>query len=363
MFRTNKKFVASLLISSFISTQLPLTSMAAADTNMSQKSIYLNGKKISNPYGFAYDGTTYMPIWYVMKALENLGITSDWDGHRWNLTTPSTYSVDLSNIQPGQAPIRIYLNGTLIQNSPGIVKNDPYSGAPTTFVPIWYIMKILNRMNVESDWDGTNWNMTQNGSAKSAFINVPAVSQDPELYNGCEVTSLSMLLSAAGHPVDKMTLANEIPKDPTPIGYDSNGNIVSWGDPNVGFVGDITGKNPGYGVYHGPVYRLLNTILPGQAVDLTGSSFDDILRYIASGKPVVAWTTVTFSPTSSWVTWQGPNGPVRATFNEHAVLIVGFNDKQIFINNPLDGTAGEAVDRNQFMASWIQLGQQAVSFR
>jgi uncharacterized protein YvpB len=358
-----KKAISILFIAALLSTPLQNSTWAASDLNMTQKSIYLNGQEISHPFGFASDGTTYMPIWYVMQALNSLGISSDWDGQHWSLTTPSSYSVDFTNIQPGRAPLSIYLNGTLVQNSPCIVSNDPYSGKPTTFVPIWYIMKILNRMNVQSTWDGTNWNMTMNGVPKTYLINVPAESQDPELYNGCEVTSLSMLLTAAGHPVDKMTLANEIPKDTTPIVYDNNNRIISWGDPNVGFVGDITGKTPGYGVYHGPVFQLLNTILPGHAVDLTGSSFDQILNHVASGKPVVAWTTVNFSPTSSWVTWQGPNGPVHATFNEHAVLIVGFNEKQIFINNPLDGTAGEAVDRNQFIASWIQLGQQAVSYR
>lgn len=33
--------------------------------------------------------------------------------------------------------------------------------------------------------------------------------QNPELPNGCEVTSLSMVLTAAGYPVDKVELYEE----------------------------------------------------------------------------------------------------------------------------------------------------------
>jgi uncharacterized protein YvpB len=201
-----------------------------------------------------------------------------------------------------------------------------------------------------------------NTAPTSADIAVSAQSQNPELYNGCEITSLSMMLHTAGHPVDKMTLANEVTKDPTPETYNSDGSIASWGDPNSGFVGDITGANPGYGVYHGPIVNLVNQIMPGRGVDLSGDSFQTVLNHVAQGKPVIAWTTANFSPTSSWETWQGPHGPVRATFDEHVVLIVGFDATHIYINDPLDGTANKAVDRSQFEASWQQLGQQAVSY-
>jgi uncharacterized protein YvpB len=202
----------------------------------------------------------------------------------------------------------------------------------------------------------------QTQMSTSVKLSVPAQLQGPELYNGCEVTSLSMLLSAAGHPVDKMTLADSVKKDPTPATYDSNNNITAWGDPNLGFVGDVTGGNPGYGVYHGPVTQLLNSILPGRAQDLTGCTFDQVLARVASGHPVIAWTTDTFTPTSSWTTWQGPNGPVKATFDEHVVLIVGYDATHVYLNDPLDGTASKAVNRQSFLAAWQQLGNQAVTY-
>jgi uncharacterized protein YvpB len=198
--------------------------------------------------------------------------------------------------------------------------------------------------------------------APSALLTVQAQSQYPELYNGCEVTSLSMLLDAAGHPVDKIQLAESIAKDPTPEIKDDNGNIQSWGDPNRGFVGDITGGNPGYGVYHQPVFDLLNQIMSGSAMDLTGHSFTDLLQQVSSGVPVIVWTTTDFQPTHDWITWQSPDGLIHATLDEHVVLLVGYNDHQVFVNDPQDGSQAKPVDRSAFQASWEQLGRQAVTF-
>lgn len=203
----------------------------------------------------------------------------------------------------------------------------------------------------------------QQAASDKIYLDVQGQSQEPELYNGCEVTSLSMLLSAAGHPVDKSELADRIVKDSTPFIQDEDGNILQWGDPNDGFVGDITGQDPGYGVSHGPIAQLAASFLPDGAEDFTGSTFADILKTVASGRPVVVWATTEFQPTSARVKWQGPHGPVSATFDEHAVLLVGYDQQYLYINDPLDGAVGKAVDREQFAAAWEQLGKQAVTYK
>lgn len=172
-----------------------------------------------------------------------------------------------------------------------------------------------------------------------------------------------MLLHAAGKPVGKMELTKRMPKDPTPLQRRGR-DVIAWGNPNVGFVGDITGRTPGYGVYHGPVAKLLREYLPGKAVDLSGSSsFDPVLRYLDAGSPVLAWTTVRFVPVSAWDIWQSPSGAVRGTFQEHAVLIVGYEKDKLYINDPLDGTKAKAVNRSSFVAAWEQMGRQAVTYQ
>jgi uncharacterized protein YvpB len=181
------------------------------------------------------------------------------------------------------------------------------------------------------------------------------------------------LLAAERHPVGKMQLAAWVPRDPTPpvlkLAPDFHGNplleVVRWGNPNVGFVGSIRGQNGalGYGVYHGPMARLLDRVWPGSAWDLTGQPFSHILGVVADGIPVEVWTSFNFQPIREWVTWQSPEGPVRATPFEHAVLVVGYTPTTILINNPWGGIADEAVARAPFVTAWAQLGKQALTVR
>jgi uncharacterized protein YvpB len=221
-------------------------------------------------------------------------------------------------------------------------------------------MALPHRVSVNEN--ETSSPQAENPPPPSASLDVPAQHQLPELPNGCEVTSLSMLMTAVGDPIDKMTLAKEEPVDPTPIAYGPDGSISSWGDPNKGFVGKVNGY-PGYGIYHGPIVALINKILPGKAVDLTGHPFTDILGVVAHHRPVMVWTTADFQPTSDWVTWNSPDGPVHATFSEHAVLLVGYNSTQLIINDPLDGAKSKPVNRQSFIAAWQQLGRQAVTIQ
>lgn len=200
-----------------------------------------------------------------------------------------------------------------------------------------------------------------------ALLHVPAQSQLPALPNGCEVTSLSMLLTAVGHPVDKLTLAALQPTNSAQPIFGPHGHlfsdIVRWGDPNDSFVGAVAGygHGVGYGIYHGPLTRLADRLLPGRTVDLSGRPFNDVLAQVANGTPVVAWVTSQFKPTDDWVTWAGPHGPVHATQYEHAVLLVGFDDKSVYVNNPLTNSAGQRINRASFSNAWTQLGRQALS--
>src|SRR5690606_33787826 len=94
--------------------------------------------------------------------------------------------------------------------------------------------------------------------ALSAMIeDAPLVLQYPELPRGCEVTSLTMLLQFKGIDVDKVTLADQLLRDPSPIVYARGGGIASWGHPNIGFVGDITLDSEGFGIYHAALFPLL----------------------------------------------------------------------------------------------------------
>jgi uncharacterized protein YvpB len=196
------------------------------------------------------------------------------------------------------------------------------------------------------------------------LLNAPLISQNPELRRGCEVTSLAMMLQYAGVNVDKMTLAAQIQKDPTPYEY-INGTVY-FGNPNIGFVGDMYSfSNPGYGVYHGPIQALADRYLPGRAVDFSGSPFETIYQYLNNGKPVWVVNNVMFDavPPQDWKKWQTPTGPISITMKEHSVLVTGYDQNYIYFNDPLANIKNRKVSIAAFKRGWEQMGRQAISYR
>lgn len=196
---------------------------------------------------------------------------------------------------------------------------------------------------------------------ESVLLSAPVIRQNPELPRGCEITSLAMLLQYYGHDVSKMELLPRMKMDPTPIVWNADGSIRSWGDPNVGFVGDITLKAKGFGIYHKALFPLLEEYVPS-AVDLTDQPFSEIEQRLAEGAPVMVWTTSRYTVPDNWVEWESDSGPIRVTFSEHAVLMVGYDADHVYLNDPLSGKAQVKVNKEQFIASWEALGKQALSY-
>lgn len=70
-------------------------------------SISLDGKLVQKVDGFyqadpsTKQNTTYMPIWYVMQALNRSGFASHWDGTNWNLTGPAKAVVQMPTLTQG----------------------------------------------------------------------------------------------------------------------------------------------------------------------------------------------------------------------------------------------------------------------
>lgn len=197
----------------------------------------------------------------------------------------------------------------------------------------------------------------------SKLMYAPLVKQMPELPRGCEVTSLTMMLNYAGKKANKMTLAKEVKKDPTPYRYVDGKRY--FGNPHVGFVGDMYSfSKPGFGVFHRPIAALASTYMPNRIVNLSGQSFESVLNYVAAGRPVWVINTSTFNyvPGKYWQTWYTPQGPVRITYKEHSVLVTGYDSKYIYFNDPLDGKKNKRHPKSQFIQGWNQYGKQAISY-
>jgi len=197
-----------------------------------------------------------------------------------------------------------------------------------------------------------------NNDEKVILSNVPLIQQLPELERGCEVTSLAMMLQYAGVSADKMKLANEIKK----VNFIEDG---VRGNPNEGFVGNIyTFSESGYGVYHGPLFQLAKIYLPNKAVDLTGKSIEEIYKSVKAGQPAVMITNATFAPLDEdeFTIWETNSGDVSITYNEHCVVLVGYDKESVYIRDPLNDSLDVKVPREDFEQAWVQMGSQAISY-
>lgn len=192
-----------------------------------------------------------------------------------------------------------------------------------------------------------------------SVIKVEHISQMPELPTGCEATALTMLLNNYGYKISKTQVAKDLPKVALP--REKNGRMYG-GHPADGFVGDPFSNN-GYGVYSPPIVKTINKYIPDGAEDLTGKSFEDLLSVIDSGRPVMVWTTIgqkEIKLTRIWYTRNNEKFQWKAP--EHAVLLTGYDDKYVYVNDPLKNQ-GTKYDRAIFEKRWEGMGKMAVTIK
>lgn len=195
------------------------------------------------------------------------------------------------------------------------------------------------------------------------IMDIPVVSQLPELPRGCEVTSLAMLLQSAGVNVEKIELAKQIKKDPT-LFQIRNGQVF-FGHPNVGFIGDMYNRdNAGYGVYHKPIKELADEYLPTRTIDLTGREFKELEASLSNGFPVWVIINTRYKelPPEEFRTWNTPIGEVQITYREHSALITGYDKDYVYVNDPLTVEKNKKVPKKDFIDAWIQMGSQAITY-
>lgn len=189
---------------------------------------------------------------------------------------------------------------------------------------------------------------------ETKMLDVPLLNQmdQPYLKNGCEVTSLAMILEYSGLKVTKNQLANKIKTVPL---IDHNNRK---GNPNIGFVGNME-NGPGLSVYNGPIFDLAKKYVGKKAVNLTNSPFEDLLKKVAKGQPVWIISTINFEPGAKFEKWDTQQGTIYITNSGHSAVITGFDQKYIYVNDPY-GFKNRKLDREKFIDAWEEMGKQAI---
>jgi uncharacterized protein YvpB len=152
--------------------------------------------------------------------------------------------------------------------------------------------------------------------AGGSIFQLPAVYYRQEHSLSCEIAALKMALSVYGLNVAESELIAQLPFDHT-VKKDGK-----WGDPNVGFVGNIDGKMPvtGYGVYWDPIAQTASHYSNAEVMQFDAKK---LASEIKAGHPVIAWG---FVGMGKKLFWTAPSGKQIIAINgEHARTVVGFS--------------------------------------
>jgi len=198
-------------------------------------------------------------------------------------------------------------------------------------------------------------------SYTASFITQPeitklAVPANLQKYTlSCEAAALSMVLAYRGVDAGEDELLQKIGFDPN----GKKGNI--WGNPYVGFVGNVRGKQMvnGYGVYWEPIARAANNFRYSKSFE--NWTIKQLTESIQKSIPVIVWISIKGRSPTVWTTPSGDR--IKAVPDEHTVVVTGFtgppnNPTKIIVNDPLIGEA--YWDRASFEKKWSSLSNSGV---
>ncbi|MBT9154292.1 MAG: hypothetical protein DDT39_00963 [Firmicutes bacterium] len=186
--------------------------------------------------------------------------------------------------------------------------------------------------------------------------NVPLFSQHPRWPTGCEVVSLAKLAGFYGVHKSVDEWIELLPQGPLVW---RNGRLHGP-DPREMFAGSPHSRQS-FGVYHQPLLRMLEPYFGARIINMTKRPWEEYEAMVRAGNPVAVWGTISNLPvrrTDSWVTPQGE--VVHWNGNQHVMLLVGFSETSVLVNDPWTGTL-RRFDKNAFKQRWKALGRQGIA--
>lgn len=178
--------------------------------------------------------------------------------------------------------------------------------------------------------------LVKENEAKHTFYitNVPVINQYPDYPTGCESVALTILLNYYGVAVTPDNIISYLPKGDAPYSKDDK---LYGGNPELEFVGNPYGLNS-FGVYEKPLAEVANKFKPGIKI-ATGTDFDEIIKIVGSGKPVIVWTSMNLATpyiSKSWI-YEPTGETIYWKANEHAVVVIGYTSDKVIISDPIGG--------------------------
>jgi uncharacterized protein YvpB len=164
---------------------------------------------------------------------------------------------------------------------------------------------------------------------KSVKLLVPFYRQIYTL--SCEMASLQMALEAKGIKKTQDELISLIGNSNPRESYIKNGEMI-WGDPDIGFVGDINGKfstgdfdlrtATGWGVANIPVGRTAKMFLP-KSEAYAGFTTKQIKTELENGNPVIFWHKQDSFSTAT-IYYKTETGKEIKFTRDHVAVVTGY---------------------------------------
>ena len=186
--------------------------------------------------------------------------------------------------------------------------------------------------------------------------------QNPEFPNGCEITSLTMLLQMYGYTPSVALLYDQ---------YLAKGEVtlqdgVLYGpDPEVAYAGDARSEDRGWYCYEMPLAEAGNGYLVslGEAQRLTGVqgiTIQQLDEQLHNG-PVVCWVTIGYeTPMYSTLVYNTGMTTFQPFTHLHCIVVKEKTMQGYAVLDPLRGSY--SVEETIFQNSFVSVGSRVVYF-
>lgn len=190
---------------------------------------------------------------------------------------------------------------------------------------------------------------------EKVLLDITNIEQYPQLPNGCEATSLTMVLNYLGYEVTKEDISDHyLPKAPV-------GEAVFYDE----FVGNPR-DDDAYGCYAGVIVNTANDYLESvfsdySAKDYSGATVETLLKKVKEGKPVIVWIAAHMNDEPYYTAeWLVDGEYLKWKANMHCVVLSGYDTEKnvVYINDPMSSVKNYKLDL--FIKRYKQFYSQAV---